>query len=167
MYQCVVRRQEGDTFQASAELQLGGKKLCMINWLDNTFDMKKFFKLFFMKNVRSLDAQTKNTIHLFDKKKVSFHNKKNFGILCWISVLYWFLWIYMHKKKKLYSIEFVARFSTSEHLFLFSNELVYNKYRTYHTKNIVFTDWINAWKEIRVLYIHIVQAAGVGWYVKI
>lgn len=26
MYQCVVRRQEGDTFQASAELQLGGKK---------------------------------------------------------------------------------------------------------------------------------------------
>lgn len=25
MYQCVVRRQEGDTFQASAELQLGGK----------------------------------------------------------------------------------------------------------------------------------------------
>lgn len=24
MYQCVVRRQEGDTFQASAELQLGG-----------------------------------------------------------------------------------------------------------------------------------------------
>lgn len=27
MYQCVVRRQEGDTFQASAELQLGGE-LC-------------------------------------------------------------------------------------------------------------------------------------------
>lgn len=26
MYQCVVRRQEGDTFQASAELQLGGEK---------------------------------------------------------------------------------------------------------------------------------------------
>lgn len=26
MYQCVVRRQEGDTFQASAELQLGGIK---------------------------------------------------------------------------------------------------------------------------------------------
>lgn len=26
MYQCVVRRHEGDTFQASAELQLGGKK---------------------------------------------------------------------------------------------------------------------------------------------
>lgn len=25
MYQCVVRRQEGDSFQASAELQLGGK----------------------------------------------------------------------------------------------------------------------------------------------
>lgn len=25
MYQCVVRRQESDTFQASAELQLGGK----------------------------------------------------------------------------------------------------------------------------------------------
>ena len=25
MYQCVVRRQEGDTFQASAELQLGGE----------------------------------------------------------------------------------------------------------------------------------------------
>ncbi len=25
MYQCVVRRPEGDTFQASAELQLGGK----------------------------------------------------------------------------------------------------------------------------------------------
>lgn len=25
MYQCIVRRQEGDTFQASAELQLGGK----------------------------------------------------------------------------------------------------------------------------------------------
>lgn len=25
MYQCVVRRQEGDTFQATAELQLGGK----------------------------------------------------------------------------------------------------------------------------------------------
>lgn len=29
MYQCVVRRQEGDTFQASAELQLGGR--CAIN----------------------------------------------------------------------------------------------------------------------------------------
>lgn len=27
MYQCVVRRQEGDTFQASAELQLGGKRI--------------------------------------------------------------------------------------------------------------------------------------------
>lgn len=27
MYQCVVRRQEGDTFQASAELQLGGNFL--------------------------------------------------------------------------------------------------------------------------------------------
>lgn len=26
MYQCVVRRQEGDTFQATAELQLGGKE---------------------------------------------------------------------------------------------------------------------------------------------
>lgn len=25
MYQCVVRRQDGDSFQASAELQLGGK----------------------------------------------------------------------------------------------------------------------------------------------
>lgn len=25
MYQCVVRRQEGDSFQASAELQLGGE----------------------------------------------------------------------------------------------------------------------------------------------
>lgn len=25
MYQCMVRRQEGDTFQAVAELQLGGK----------------------------------------------------------------------------------------------------------------------------------------------
>lgn len=27
MYQCFVRRQEGDTFQASAELQLGGSRL--------------------------------------------------------------------------------------------------------------------------------------------
>lgn len=28
MYQCVVRRQDGDSFQASAELQLGGKLIC-------------------------------------------------------------------------------------------------------------------------------------------
>lgn len=36
MYQCVVRRQEGDTFQASAELQLGGKEcsyLINLNWI--------------------------------------------------------------------------------------------------------------------------------------
>lgn len=26
MYQCIVRRKEGDTFQASAELLLGGKE---------------------------------------------------------------------------------------------------------------------------------------------
>lgn len=33
MYQCVVRRQEGDTLQASAELQLGGK-WCFILYID-------------------------------------------------------------------------------------------------------------------------------------
>lgn len=41
-------------------------------------------------------------------------------------------------KKKFFSIEFVARFSTSEHLFLFSNELVYNKipYKPYEEHRI-------------------------------
>lgn len=31
MYQCVVRRQDGDTFQAAAELQLGGmyRQICV------------------------------------------------------------------------------------------------------------------------------------------
>lgn len=33
MYQCVVRRQDGDSFQASAELQLGGKlNLSSCHW---------------------------------------------------------------------------------------------------------------------------------------
>lgn len=40
MYQCVVRRQEGDTFQASAELQLGGKKQFML--LHDQFDSSTF-----------------------------------------------------------------------------------------------------------------------------
>lgn len=70
-------------------------------------------------------TKKENTFHLFHKK-ISFYNKK-IKKKVWNSMLNLGV-ILISKdlctKKKFYSIEFVARFSTSEHLFLFSNELV-------------------------------------------
>lgn len=43
MYQCIVRRKEGDTFQASAELLLGGKEFFLL--LFHFFELNSFFSI--------------------------------------------------------------------------------------------------------------------------
>jgi len=53
MYQCVVRRQEGDTFQASAELQLGGWEngallLLCISFIHTSFTLQMLLQCCFI-----------------------------------------------------------------------------------------------------------------------